>query len=377
VPRGSGRSGEPRGSRAWPSCCSKALRWPVGMRREPTEGRRKPPPSKQKGAPPGGRPGRCRGRTDDRRSRAGGGAPLPRAPVRAPERLGRAGRGPGGGPQGRARTARSRAPTGPPAAHGRRPRPSSQLDEIEALAYRRRVRIETVAGRVSTTRPAPRRHRACSPMPSDRADTLEDLCRPTRSGRLPFLLVAAASPTAQPRRTVRSAECAGATAWFCEAPRRPPLATVAKVAAGALEHLDFCVVGDPRALDEMTKAGVWTVGLPRGERSSTRPLGEVAVALVMGSEEKGSRPRAPPLRRARGHPQHGNWRRSTSAWPARWRSSRWRTSARWRPPRAEAPTRPRRTRSCTPGTDARHGDLGHALGQGALGSSSGMGPCAS
>jgi len=124
--------------------------------------------------------------------------------------------------------------------------PSSQLDEIEALAYRRRVRIETVGrarldneARTEAPQGVLAYAEPIEPTP------LEDLCRPTRSGRLPFLLVAAG--ITDPRNLgalLRSAECAGATGVVLPRHRAAHLSpTVAKVAAGALEHLDFCVVG--------------------------------------------------------------------------------------------------------------------------------------
>jgi len=281
----------------------------------PPKGRRKPPPSKQKGAPPRrGAPAAGRGRTDDRRSRAGGGRTV------APER--RSGRRSASGELGGDQVEGRRAVLELLAA-GRRPvrrllmadglDPSSQLDEIEALAYRRRVRIETVGrarldneARTEAPQGVLAYAEPIEPTP------LEDLCRPTRSGRLPFLLVAAG--ITDPRNLgalLRSAECAGATGVVLPRHRAAHLSpTVAKVAAGALEHLDFCVVGGiPAALDEMTKAGVWTVGLAgEAERSIySLPLGEVAVALVMGSEEKGL---APLVRRRCDElvaiPQHGN-----------------------------------------------------------------------
>jgi 23S rRNA (guanosine2251-2'-O)-methyltransferase len=66
--------------------------------------------------------------------------------------------------------------------------------------------------------------------------------------------------------------------------------TVAKAAAGAIEHLPIATVpGIPGALTALSRAGVWSVGLdasaPRGLwglEVADRPL-----ALVLGSEGKG------------------------------------------------------------------------------------------
>jgi 23S rRNA (guanosine2251-2'-O)-methyltransferase len=69
--------------------------------------------------------------------------------------------------------------------------------------------------------------------------------------------------------------------------------TVAKTAAGALEHLRFAAVGGiPAALATMRELGVWSIGLA-GEADQSLyglPLGEGPVALVVGSEEKGLAP---------------------------------------------------------------------------------------
>ena len=85
---------------------------------------------------------------------------------------------------------------------------------------------------------------------------------------------------------------------------------MAKVAAGAIEHLDFAVVGGiPAALGRLADLGVWTVGLAgEVDRSLYQlPLGSGPVALVVGGEEKGL---APLVRRRCDEvvaiPQHGS-----------------------------------------------------------------------
>jgi len=124
---------------------------------------------------------------------------------------------------------------------------------------------------------------------------LEDLLAGTRTGQAPFLLVAAG--LTDPRNLgalLRSGECAGVTGVLLPRHRSAHLSpTVAKTAAGAIEHLDFAVVGGiPAALAQLAAAGVRVVGLA-GESAQSLydlDLGEVPVALVVGSEERGLAP---------------------------------------------------------------------------------------
>jgi 23S rRNA (guanosine2251-2'-O)-methyltransferase len=191
--------------------------------------------------------------------------------------------------------------------------PSPMLDRIEELAGKLRVPVETV--------PRPRldaQARTEAPQgvlalarPIEEV-SLEDLCTPSKKGRPPFLLVAAG--ITDPRNLgalLRSAECAGVTGVVLPRHRSARLSpTVAKTAAGAIEHLGFAVVGGiPAALTVMSELGVWTVGLAgESDRSLYElPLGEGPVALVVGSEEKGL---APLVRRrcdaVVAIPQHGS-----------------------------------------------------------------------
>jgi 23S rRNA (guanosine2251-2'-O)-methyltransferase len=191
--------------------------------------------------------------------------------------------------------------------------PSPQLDEIEALAVRRKVRVETV-GRVRLDAEA----RTDAPQgvlalarPIEPVD-LDELCQGGTLSAEPFLLVV--SGVTDPRNLgalLRSAECAGVTGVVLARHRAAHLSpTVAKVAAGAIEHLAFAVVGGiPAALTRMRDLGVWTVGLAgEADRSVYQlPLGSGPVALVVGSEERG----LPPLVRRRcdevvAIPQHGS-----------------------------------------------------------------------
>jgi 23S rRNA (guanosine2251-2'-O)-methyltransferase len=123
---------------------------------------------------------------------------------------------------------------------------------------------------------------------------LEDLSR-SFDGQPAFLIVVAG--VTDPRNLgalLRSAECAGVTGVVLARHRAAHLSpTVTKVAAGAVEHLRFSLVGGiPAALAELSDRGVWTVGLAA---EADRNLYELAVAdgpvaLVVGSEDKGLAP---------------------------------------------------------------------------------------
>ncbi len=188
--------------------------------------------------------------------------------------------------------------------------PSPQLDEIEELAARRRVRVETVsrarldgAARTEAHQGVVARARAIEPV------ELDGLAVTERGA--PFLVVVAG--VTDPRNLgalLRSAECAGVTGVVLPRHRSAHLSpTVAKVAAGAIEHLEFALVGGiPSALERLSSFGVWTFGLAAEASRSIydAPIGSGPVALVVGGEERG----LPPLVRRRcdeivGIPQHG------------------------------------------------------------------------
>ncbi len=167
------------------------------------------------------------------------------------------------------------------------------LDDIEALATRRRVKVEYVSRRRidATARTDGSQGVVALAKPID--DTpLEALCQPTRRGRLPFLLVL--DGITDPHNlgaVLRSAECAGVTGIVLPRHRSAHLSpTVAKVAAGAIEYLPMALVaGIPVALQQLTGLGVLSVGLV-GEAPTSiyaLPLGDQPVALVLGSEGSG------------------------------------------------------------------------------------------
>lgn len=170
---------------------------------------------------------------------------------------------------------------------------SPVLDEIEALAAARRVRVEYVSRRridsVARTDAAQGVVALARPVEET---PLEDLAGPSRRGRVPFLLVL--DGITDPHNLgslLRSAECAGVTGVVLPRHRSAHLSpTAAKVAAGAIEYLPMALVaGVPTALRRLTELGVWSVGLvgEAGQSLYRLPLGDRPVALVLGSEGAG------------------------------------------------------------------------------------------
>jgi 23S rRNA (guanosine2251-2'-O)-methyltransferase len=173
--------------------------------------------------------------------------------------------------------------------------PSPQLDEIESLAARRRVRVETVPrARLDNMARTEAPQGVLAQTEPIESAPLDELCRPV-AGQPAFLVVVAG--VTDPRNLgalLRSAECAGVTGVVLARHRSAHLSpTVTKVAAGAIEHLRFALVGGiPAALAELSAQGVWVVGLAAEADRSLYEL-EVAdgpVALVVGSEERGMAP---------------------------------------------------------------------------------------
>lgn len=111
-------------------------------------------------------------------------------------------------------------------------------------------------------------------------------------GTVPFLLVLdGITDPGNFGAVLRTAECAGVTGIVVRSHRSVRITpTVAKAAAGAVEHLPFAVVpGIPAALRTLRSRDVWTVGL---DAAGPRPIHELdlsgeAVALVLGAEGRG------------------------------------------------------------------------------------------
>jgi 23S rRNA (guanosine2251-2'-O)-methyltransferase len=93
---------------------------------------------------------------------------------------------------------------------------------------------------------------------------------------------------------IRTALCAGVKAVIFPKDRSaPPSPVVSKASAGALEHISLCRVTNlAETLKKLKAHGIWVAGLDAGAEDSlyhhdlSGPL-----ALVVGGEEKGIRPR--------------------------------------------------------------------------------------
>ena len=120
----------------------------------------------------------------------------------------------------------------------------------------------------------------------------EDLLASDATGRDPFLLLLdGVTDPGNLGAILRSAECAGVTGVVLPRHRAAGVtATVAKSAAGAIEHLRMTrVAGLPKALGRLSSAGVWSVGLDAGGDTPIHRLAvsDQPVALVMGAEGAG------------------------------------------------------------------------------------------
>lgn len=167
------------------------------------------------------------------------------------------------------------------------------LDEIGALAAAASIPLRTVNRarlQAAAETEAPQGVLAfAAPLPV--AD-IDDLAARDPAGRPPFLVVV--DGLTDPHNLgalLRTAQCAGATGAVLGRHRAAHVtATVAKAAAGAIEHLPLAVVpGIPSALPRLADAGVWTVGLDAG---ATVPLWGLSVAtepvaIVLGAEGPG------------------------------------------------------------------------------------------
>lgn len=90
---------------------------------------------------------------------------------------------------------------------------------------------------------------------------------------------------------LRTAECAGVTGIVLPRHRAARITpTVAKRAAGAIEHLHFAPVsGIPTALGTLAELGVWSVGLDVAADQTIwdLPIADAPLALVLGAEGRG------------------------------------------------------------------------------------------
>jgi 23S rRNA (guanosine2251-2'-O)-methyltransferase len=121
---------------------------------------------------------------------------------------------------------------------------------------------------------------------------LDELATPRRGGPPPFLVaVDGVTDPGNLGALLRSAECAGATGVVLPRHRAVHVTpTVTKAAAGAVEHLSFAVVGGlPTALQQLSKQGVWVVGLDGGGSTGLwdLPAADGPIVLVLGAEGAG------------------------------------------------------------------------------------------
>ena len=170
------------------------------------------------------------------------------------------------------------------------------LADIEAIAADERVTVKRVsAGKLAAAArsEAPQGVLArCAPLPEVELDAL---CAARKGKRPPFLV--ALDGVTDPGNlgaVLRSAECAGATGAVLPRHRAAHITpTVAKAAAGAIEHVPIAVVpGLPAALARAKQLGLWVVGL---DASGSQRIDEVELAsepivLVLGAEGRGLSP---------------------------------------------------------------------------------------
>jgi 23S rRNA (guanosine2251-2'-O)-methyltransferase len=167
------------------------------------------------------------------------------------------------------------------------------LDEILDLAGADGVRVS----RVARTEVEAEAHTDAPQGVVARLDPLDPqdadvLARRSVDGRPPFLIVLdGVTDPGNLGAVLRSAEGAGATGAVLPRHRAVRVTpTVAKAAAGAIEHLPIATVGGiPAALGRLRELGVWIVGL---DQDGETPLWDLAVAdqpiaLVLGAEDRG------------------------------------------------------------------------------------------
>jgi 23S rRNA (guanosine2251-2'-O)-methyltransferase len=175
--------------------------------------------------------------------------------------------------------------------------PAPILDRIQKLAGDSRVPVRRVSRArldAEAATDAPQGVLAhAQPLPEANFD---DLCRPRppgENGPKPFLL--ALDGVTDPHNLgalLRSAEAAGATGAVLARHRAVHVTpTVAKAAAGAIEHVPMAIVaGMPAALARAKELGCWVVGLAAdGDQSlfDGLPVADEAIVVVVGAEGAG------------------------------------------------------------------------------------------
>jgi 23S rRNA (guanosine2251-2'-O)-methyltransferase len=171
--------------------------------------------------------------------------------------------------------------------------PAPILDEIIDLADEAKVTITEIsrAKFESMTRSEASQGVMALAQPL-RPTPLDDLLTPGFDGTKPFLLLLdGITDPGNLGAILRTAECAGVTGIVLPRHRAAHITpTVAKAAAGAVEHLPMALVaGLPSAMKTLKDAGVWTVGLDAGGDRTIHdlPVADEPVALVLGAEGPG------------------------------------------------------------------------------------------
>lgn len=167
--------------------------------------------------------------------------------------------------------------------------PNEGVAEVAGLARQRRVPVVPVDRRALDEEAGTTAHQGALAWAEAVAPVaLEELVRSAE----PFLVVLdSVTDPGNLGSILRTSACAGVTGVVVPRHRSAPLTPAAvKAAAGAVEHVPIAVVaGIPAALAEMSRAGIWTVGLsPDGEADLwSTPVLDGPLALVLGSEGKG------------------------------------------------------------------------------------------
>jgi 23S rRNA (guanosine2251-2'-O)-methyltransferase len=167
------------------------------------------------------------------------------------------------------------------------------VKDIVELARARRVAVTVVSRRVldgqaRTESPQGVLARAAA-LPEAELDDLALVA----DGRRPFLVaVDGVTDPGNLGALLRSAEGAGASGIVIPRHRAVHITpTVAKAAAGAIEHLPIAVVGGlPAALERAKQLGCWVIGLDDAADRSLFDLddfGEQGVVVVLGAEGSG------------------------------------------------------------------------------------------
>ena len=170
---------------------------------------------------------------------------------------------------------------------------SGSMDDILDLANDQRVPVQRVSRsklEAEARSEAPQGVLAkAAPLPEA---VFDDLLR-RRGGRQPFLVaVDGVTDPGNLGALLRSAEGAGVGGVILPRHRAVHVTpTVAKAAAGAIEHVPMAIVGGlPSAIETMRKASIWVVGLDDAADRTLFDLGDLAreaICLVLGAEGSG------------------------------------------------------------------------------------------